>query len=81
VSSEVWASAGEHRVTGYDVSTLAPRQNYKLLCGAVVPRPIACSDEVHHGTGLAFHQIRGRRETVPHQAHAWRGGVLEPVLR
>jgi hypothetical protein len=28
-------------VTGYDVSTLAPRQNYKLLCGGVVPRPLA----------------------------------------
>jgi flavin reductase (DIM6/NTAB) family NADH-FMN oxidoreductase RutF len=28
-------------VTGYDVSTLTPHQNYKLLCGGVVPRPIA----------------------------------------
>jgi len=28
-------------VTGYDFSTLAPRQNYKLLCGGVVPRPLA----------------------------------------
>jgi flavin reductase (DIM6/NTAB) family NADH-FMN oxidoreductase RutF len=41
VSSEVRAPAGKHRVTGYDVSALAPRQNYKLLCGSVVPRPIA----------------------------------------
>jgi flavin reductase (DIM6/NTAB) family NADH-FMN oxidoreductase RutF len=30
-----------NRVTGYDVSTLTPHQNYKLLCGAVVPRPLA----------------------------------------
>jgi flavin reductase (DIM6/NTAB) family NADH-FMN oxidoreductase RutF len=28
-------------VTGYDPTTLTPRQNYKLLCGAVVPRPLA----------------------------------------
>lgn len=28
-------------MTGYDVSTLTPHQNYKLLCGGVVPRPIA----------------------------------------
>jgi flavin reductase (DIM6/NTAB) family NADH-FMN oxidoreductase RutF len=28
-------------VTGYDVNTLTPQQNYKLLCGGVVPRPIA----------------------------------------
>jgi flavin reductase (DIM6/NTAB) family NADH-FMN oxidoreductase RutF len=31
----------QDRVIGYDVSTLTPHQNYKLLCGAVVPRPIA----------------------------------------
>lgn len=28
-------------MTGYDVATLTPHQNYKLLCGGVVPRPIA----------------------------------------
>jgi flavin reductase (DIM6/NTAB) family NADH-FMN oxidoreductase RutF len=28
-------------VTAYDPTTLTPRQNYKLLCGAVVPRPLA----------------------------------------
>ena len=28
-------------MTGYDISSLTPHQNYKLLCGAVVPRPIA----------------------------------------
>ncbi|MFI5593023.1 flavin reductase family protein [Amycolatopsis sp. NPDC051758] len=28
-------------MTGYDVSALTPHQNYKLLCGGVVPRPIA----------------------------------------
>jgi flavin reductase (DIM6/NTAB) family NADH-FMN oxidoreductase RutF len=41
MSSEIRAPAGEHRMAGYDVSTLTPRQNYKLLTGAVVPRPIA----------------------------------------
>ena len=28
-------------MTGYDVSTLTPNQTYKLLCGGVVPRPLA----------------------------------------
>ncbi|MEV0074104.1 MULTISPECIES: flavin reductase family protein [unclassified Amycolatopsis] len=31
----------ERRTVGYDPATLTPLQNYKLLCGAVVPRPIA----------------------------------------
>lgn len=33
--------AGTHPATGFDLSTLAPEQVYKLLCGGVVPRPIA----------------------------------------
>jgi len=28
-------------VTEYDVSTLTSQQNYKLLCGGVIPRPLA----------------------------------------
>ncbi|WP_160096969.1 flavin reductase family protein [Kibdelosporangium aridum] len=39
MSSEVKAPAGA--AIGYDVTTLTPHQNYKLLCGSVVPRPIA----------------------------------------
>jgi flavin reductase (DIM6/NTAB) family NADH-FMN oxidoreductase RutF len=41
MTTELRQRAGEHPVTGYDVATLTPHQNYKLLCGSVVPRPLA----------------------------------------
>ncbi|MFI5611865.1 flavin reductase family protein [Amycolatopsis sp. NPDC051903] len=40
MTSEVEAPV-ERRTRGYDPAELTPLQNYKLLCGAVVPRPLA----------------------------------------
>lgn len=34
-------AVNERAVTGYDVTTLTPQQTYKMLCGGVVPRPLA----------------------------------------
>ena len=41
MSADVEERAGAHPMTGYDVDALTPQRIYKLLCGGVVPRPIA----------------------------------------